>query len=198
MRYPPVYPILLFVLAACTTPGRSKAPDPGTRVAQAVASPLSDLNLLRELIPPVLIEAQKGPYLPPAILTCAGLADEVRELDVALGPDLDVPPPPENSNLLERGTNAVGDAAFDALKGAAESVVPFRHWVRKLSGAERYSKEIAAAIAAGIVRRSFLKGIGQNLGCQPPAAPIRQEDRPDFLSLQAFQPGRPRHDHPQV
>jgi len=190
MRHLPLFSIVLFMLAACTVPGRSQAPGPGTRVAQAVASPLNDLNLVREMIPTVLVEAQKNPYRPPANLTCAGLADEVRELDVALGPDLDVPPLPEDPDLLERGTNAVGDAAFDALKGAVEGVVPFRRWVRKLSGAERYSKEVAAAIAAGIVRRSFLKGIGQNLGCQPPAAPARQEEPQeeayDFMALQAI------------
>ncbi|MHB1187583.1 hypothetical protein [Thiobacillus sp.] len=196
MRYLPLFSIVLFMLAACTTPGRSQAPDSGTRVTQAVASPFSDLNLVREKIPPVLIEAQKTPYLPPANLTCAVLADEVRKLDEALGPDLDVLLSPLKPNLLERGANAVEDAVFDALKGAAEGVMPFRRWVRKLSGAERYSREVAAAIAAGIVRRSFLKGIGQNLGCLPPAAPILQEESPeepqDFLSLQAIQPGWPR------
>lgn len=175
MRHQPLYPVLLFMLAACTAPGRSQAPEPETRIAQAVTSPLTDLNLLREKIPLVLIEAQKSPYLPPADLTCAGLSDAVRKLDVALGPDLDVPKPPVTPALLERSTSAVGDAAFDALKGAAEGVVPFRRWIRKLTGAERHSKEVASAIAAGVVRRSFLKGIGQNLGCEPPAAPLLQE-----------------------
>jgi hypothetical protein len=50
-------------------------------------------------------------------------------------------------------------------------VVPFRSWVRKLSGAERYSRDVSAAIAAGIVRRSYLKGVGQVRGCEAPAAP---------------------------
>jgi hypothetical protein len=45
--------------------------------------------------------------------------------------------------------------------------------VRKLDGAERHSKEVAAAIAAGSVRRAFLKGVGQALGCQAPAAPMQ-------------------------
>ena len=66
----------------------------------------------------------------------------------------------------------VGDAANDALMGAAQSVIPFRGWVRKLDGAERHSREVAAAIAAGSVRRAFLKGVGQTLGCAAPAAPL--------------------------
>jgi hypothetical protein len=166
--------ILPFVLAACAAPKTSQVPEPGTRIARAVTSPLTDLNLLRDKIPVVLIQAQKTPYLPPADLTCTALSDEVRKLDEALGPDLDVPKPPSSPSLFVRGTGAAGDAAFDVLEGAAEGLMPYRRWVRKLTGAERHSKEVAAAIAAGIVRRSFMKGIGQSLGCQAPAAPIRQ------------------------
>jgi hypothetical protein len=54
--------------------------------------------------------------------------------------------------------------------------VPFRGWVRKLSGAERYSKEVAAAIAAGTVRRAYLKGLGEAKGCAAPAAPSRRPE----------------------
>jgi hypothetical protein len=61
------------------------------------------------------------------------------------------------------------------LRGAAESVIPFRGWIRKLDGAERHSKEVAAAIAAGSVRRAFLKGVGQTLGCAAPAAPLQAQ-----------------------
>jgi hypothetical protein len=57
------------------------------------------------------------------------------------------------------------------VRGAAQGIVPYRSWVRKLSGAERYSKEVAAAITAGGVRRSYLKGFGQAGGCPAPAAP---------------------------
>jgi hypothetical protein len=49
----------------------------------------------------------------------------------------------------------------------------FRGWVRKLSGAERYSKQVAAAIAAGSIRRAFLKGLGQAAACPVPATPLR-------------------------
>jgi hypothetical protein len=55
-----------------------------------------------------------------------------------------------NPGLIDR----VSDAAGNALKGAAESEIPFRGPVRKLSGAERYSKVVAAAIAAGTTRRA--------------------------------------------
>jgi hypothetical protein len=91
----------------------------------------------------------------------------VHALDAALGADLDTPPTPSNPGLVERG----GDVAVGAVRSAAEGVVPFRGWIRKLTGAERYAKEVAAAIAAGTIRRAYLKGLGQAAGCTAPAAP---------------------------
>ena len=95
----------------------------------------------------------------------------MQALDAVLGADLDAPPRSDDPGLVERGGTAVGDAAVGAFRRTAEDVVPFRGWVRKLSGAERYSKEVAAAIAAGTIRRGFLKGLGQAAGCTAPAAP---------------------------
>jgi len=45
-----------------------------------------------------------------------------------------------------------------------------RSWIRKLSGAERRDREVQEAIAAGIARRTYLKGVGEARGCKPPAA----------------------------
>ena len=143
----------------------------GTDIAQAVSTPLSDLNLVNAPIPPVLLDAQRAPYGEPGDGTCAGLSTAVVALDAVLGPDLDVPTAPNNPGLVERGAGLVGQAATQSVRGAAESVVPFRTWIRKLSGAERYSRDVAAAIAAGIVRRAYLKGVGQVRGCSAPAAP---------------------------
>ena len=162
-----VLPLLAVALAACSTPDGS--PQAGTQVVQAATTPLGDLNVVRADIPPVLASAQKGPYALPADRGCDALAADVRALDAALGADLDTPPTPTNPGLVERG----GGAAVGALRGAAEGAVPFRGWVRKLSGAERYAKEVASAIAAGTIRRAYLKGLGQAAGCTAPAAPRR-------------------------
>ena len=169
---------LSVALAACTTaprqpPAGASAAEPAadTRFAQAAATPLSDLNLVREQIPAVLLAAMKAPYATPADPSCDSLAGEVQKLDAALGADLDTPPTAANPGLIERGSNAVGDAAVGAVRGAAEGVVPFRGWVRKLTGAEKYAREVAAAIAAGSVRRAYLKGLGRSAGCKPPASP---------------------------
>jgi hypothetical protein len=148
--------------------GRSST---SAQVAQTMTTPLSDLNLVRAEIPPVLSNALKGPYAVPADRSCAALGQEIQALDAVLGADLDVPATPANPSLIERGAGAVGNAATGALRGAAEGVVPFRGWVRKLTGAERYSREVAAAIAAGTIRRAYLKGMGLSANCPVPAAP---------------------------
>ena len=60
---------------------------------------------------------------------------------------------------------AVGNAAVGALQKTVEGAIPFRGWVRKLTGAERYSRKVAAAITAGSIRRAFLKGVAAADGC---------------------------------
>lgn len=173
--------VLLFAgaVAACASsptpegtpdapPDREWRPDGGMELAQVATAPLNDLNLVRAEIPPILVTAQKAPYAIPADRSCSALEAEIRELDMVLGADLDTRPTPANPGLVERGADYVGEAAVGAVRGAAESVVPFRKWVRRLSGAERYSKEVAAAIAAGTIHRAFLKGVRQGEGCPDP------------------------------
>ena len=145
-------------LASCATSEKSQITD-------AATTPLSDLNLVHASIPAVLVAAQKQPYFSPADQGCESLRAEVRGLDEVLGPDLDAPATTTNPSLIERGSATAGDAAVGALRGAAEGIVPFRGWVRKLSGAERYSRDVAAAIAAGTVRRAYLKGLGSARSC---------------------------------
>lgn len=145
---------LALALAGC-------ASSDSKRVGDAVATPLSDLNLVNAPIPELLQAAQRAPYEVPADRSCPALATLVHALDEALGPDIDAPPGAE-AGLLEKS----GDLAVDALQHGAAGLVPFRGWVRKLSGAERYSRQVAAAIAAGGVRRGFLKGLQQAGGCR--------------------------------
>ncbi|MBI1751062.1 MAG: hypothetical protein HY014_13100 [Acidobacteria bacterium] len=154
---------------ACSKP--DAAPPLAKQISGAVTMPLDDLNLLHEKIPPVLLAAQKAPYGPPADPTCAGLKAEIQQLDAALGADLDAPGQPERRNLLEKGWTEAEGAAVGTVRSAAESLIPYRNWVRKLSGAERFSRRVTAAIGAGIVRRAYLKGLGQAQGCGAAATP---------------------------
>lgn len=146
------------VLSACATP--MTAP-----VTDVVTTPFKDLNLVNAPIPLVLVEAQKRPYAVSADQSCPALAAEVKALDEVLGPDLDAPATVSNPGLIERGTTLVTDEAIGTLRSTAEGVVPYRKWVRKLSGAERYAKDVSAAIAAGTVRRGFLKGLRAARSC---------------------------------
>ena len=169
-------------MMACATP--EPAPAAGARppvpqqLIGAAATPLNDLNLLHARIPAVLVAARKAPYLAPADPTCGGLTVEILALNAALGEDLDAPPRP-GPGLLERGKTEVESAALGAVKSSAEALIPYRGWVRKLTGAERASREVTKAIAAGIVRRAYLKGLGKAQGCPTPAAPFDGSTAPE-------------------
>ena len=167
----------LALTVACTLAGCATT-DPaqdfnkaGTQVATVAATPLTDLNIVHAEIPPVLRAAAKATYAAPANGACSALSTDVQALDAALGPDVDAPPAVAQTGLVERGVETVGSAAVGTLQTAADGVLPFRTWVRKLTGAERYSKQVAAAITAGSIRRAYLKGLGKAAGCEAPAAP---------------------------
>lgn len=154
--------LILVLLAGCATKQQDDA-------QKAVLTPFSDLNLVRAEIPPLLLAAREKPYAVPAAgRACPELAAEIAALDAVLGADLDTPPG-EKASLLERGEGAVGDAATKALRDTAGSIIPFRGWVRRLSGAERYERSVAAAITAGGVRRGFLRGLAVDCPKPPPA-----------------------------
>lgn len=172
MQAPLAMVAIAAALAGCVAPAPSPGADQqGAAIAQAAVSPLADLNIVQAPIPPVLSEAMGAPYATPPDTACEVLASQLRALDAVLAVDLDTPMPGGESNPVERAAQLLGQAATDSVRGAAESVVPLRSWVRRLSGAERYSKEVAAAITAGTVRRAYLKGIAQARGCASPPAP---------------------------
>jgi hypothetical protein len=176
-----LHPLLLagLLLAGCATPQKEPATPARTaaekKFGDAVVAPLADLNLVRESIPPILAAARTAPYATPADSSCAALGAEIESLDAALGADLDCAASDAEASAMERGANLAGDAVIGAVRSTTEGVIPFRGWVRKLTGAERYAKEVAAAIAAGTVRRAYLKGLGHAAGCPPPASPFGRD-----------------------
>ncbi len=156
---------LLIVLLTALALGACASVD-GNKVGQAASTPLNDLNLVNAPIPELLQAAQRQPYvLPAGHPDCAALNRDIAALDEVLGPDIDAPASGDDKGLVERGGEAVGHSAVGALQRTAEGIVPFRGWVRKLSGAERYSRRVAAAIAAGSARRAFLKGLRAAQAC---------------------------------
>jgi hypothetical protein len=110
----------------------------------------------------VLIEARKTTYALPSPLTCRTIFDAVDALDAELAPDLDAA-----STQIKSGMSAteIGETVVHGL-------IPMRSWIRKLSGAEKNANAVQAAILAGSVRRGYLKGVGLQMKCKPPAAPL--------------------------
>lgn len=146
------------ILTACTTQKQQG-------VADAVTTPLSDLNLIQEKIPSVLLEARKTPYAVPSDTGCVALDENIHTLDEALGPDIDATDSHKKLNLIEQGSNAAEDAMVDTLDSTVKTFIPFRGWIRKLSGAERHSTLVAASITAGKYRRAFIKGVRASKEC---------------------------------
>lgn len=136
-------------------------------LAGAVQAPLRDVNVVRTKVPPVLLEAMADPYGRPQRPTCVQIAGLIRPIDEALGPDLDTIAAEKKSNVEKGKTTAMG-----AVAGLASDMIPFRGFVRKLSGAEQHDEFVQAAIIAGNVRRAYLKGLGESRGCAAPATPL--------------------------
>lgn len=158
---------VLLALAGCASKTAS-------RMGDAAMSPLGDLNIVRAKIPEVLQEAQRHPYQLPPGRNCTAIFEEIAKLDAVLGADLDAPAPENSPTMTDRGSEVVADQAVNAVQRTAEGLVPFRSWVRKLTGAERHAKQVAAANNAGSVRRAFLKGVALSRHC-PVQAPAHKQ-----------------------
>jgi hypothetical protein len=163
----------VFWLAACagTAPVNpdqeqsADSPRQASKAEQAATTPLNDLNLMRERIPQVLLRAQADPYGVPVDSSCQSLKGDIVALDAALPADVDVQGAVQRDGVL---VFTPEDAVVYAIQGAVGGIIPFRSWVRKLSGAERRSKALAQALASGMARRSYLKGYARSMGCSWP------------------------------
>lgn len=142
----------------------------------AAMAPLRDLNLMHDDVPPILVRAYARPYDLTGLDACEGITEQVHQLDLALGPDVDIPrsASPEK-DMFAKGATLAADAALDAVRSATTGVIPVRSWVRRFSGANRAEQEAKAVALSGSVRRGYLKAIGQAKGCDWPAAPLRPQ-----------------------
>lgn len=165
---------LLAVTASAAEPLKTSSDAKRDSFTGAISSPFRDVNLIRSKVPAVLAAAADDPYARPSPATCQALIDEISDLNDALGDDLDAPSV-RKASLMERGRST----AFGAMAGLASDVIPFRSWVRRLSGAERHDESVRQAIVAGGVRRGYLKGLGEARGCEPPATPSHILTDPD-------------------
>jgi hypothetical protein len=129
-------------------------------VGDVMLTPLNDLNLSKDPIPPVLIRAHAAPYDDVGLTDCTQVLQEIGNLDAVLGEDFD-------TAQRERDGASPEKMAQDFLGG----FIPFRGVIRHLSGADQHAWEFKEAITAGLARRAYLKGLGQGMGCAYPARP---------------------------
>jgi len=165
--------ILALGVSACST-GRTA--DTRRGVIDATAQPLRDVNLVRQEIPMVL-RGLEYPYST-ATLTegCPEIARQIASLDAVLGPESYQPGP--NRNVWDRSGDFVEDQVIEAAQDTVNDFIPFRSWIRRLSGASRAERDALRAVANGQQRRTFLRGYGASLGCPaviPPPPPPRPQ-----------------------
>jgi hypothetical protein len=166
--------VAVFILAQI--PVGAVAADQGTMehkrgFGDAITQPLDDFNVRRVEIPAVLARAAANPYDLKGLDHCETIAAEVGRLDEALGRDLDEAPPPDKRGKVQKVASAAHELAVDEAGSQVNHFIPLRDWIRKLSGAERHAKRVQSAIRAGMARRAYLKGLGMERNCAPPAAP---------------------------
>ncbi len=166
-----IRPLLCLLVLAVPLGGCSAARQIGEGFGDAATQPLVDLNVRREQIPTVLLQAQANPYDRRNLNQCTTIRAEVLRLDEALGPDRDEPPRPDAPTLNEQAQDALAEAALDAIRDATADFIPYRNWVRQLSGAQARSRAVQDAVEAGRLRRAYLKGLGMRANCAPPASP---------------------------
>ena len=132
----------------------------------AATAPLEDLNLKQKSIPPVLQRAVTDPYDVTGLNRCEPIAAEIGRLDAALGPDLDEAPPPDNRSKGKKVADAAYGAGVAGVRDTTRDVLPFRNWIRRLTGASKHDKAVAKAIQSGGVRRGYLKGLYNAVTCK--------------------------------
>jgi len=132
-------------------------------------TPLEDFNIDSDDIPAILVQAGTDPYASQGFTTCNEIVAEIALLDRALGADFDIAD--EEQRRISTGRVA---------QSVVGSFIPFRGVVREVSGANSRRNEANLAITAGMVRRAFLKGLGQQRGCSYPARP--REERGTMAS----------------
>jgi len=129
-----------------------------------VTQPAIDLNLDKTEVPPVLAAIEQDPYSLEGISTCSEVRAAVGELNAVLGDDLDTVEEDSAADKRRKTAGSVG-------KSIVGGLIPFRGIVREITGAAGDERRYNQAVYAGAVRRAFLKGVGQQKGCDFPAAP---------------------------
>lgn len=154
--------VCAMLLSNCASESRTRQPIPGQESAPWPGS-AEYQNKFGDTIPEPLLRAMNNAYAVPEPFDCDTLVSEVQQLEAVLGEDLDSRPgDPADEGILA-----------NVLISAIKAAVPYRSWLMRFSGETKRVRRGVAAIAAGCVRRAYLKGLGQSQGCPLPATPKR-------------------------
>lgn len=123
--------------------------------------PLKDMNIVKKKIPPELEAMMADPYSQKGLNTCRQLLDEVKKIDELIGPDVDSP----EANADSR-KQTPAEFVFGATEALAGSLIPFSGLIRYVSGAQKRERYAQAAVFAGAIRRSYIKGRARARGCK--------------------------------
>lgn len=156
---------LLLPMGCASRPANRQASADRNTVETTLPTRAPEVVVDRRNIPDVLLRAMDSAYALPNPLDCANIGAEVAELTVVLGEDID----------SRSGKPGKENMALKALVSGVQGLIPYFSWIRRLSGVDRRERMALAAIAAGSIRRGYLKGLGEAKGCPPPATPMRSE-----------------------
>jgi hypothetical protein len=146
------------LLAACASSGGGQAVNWNAPPSNGLTHVSVDkLDLASDPIPPILIQARKSPYALTNTGSCERIGQEMALLNGVLGEDYDT------STARERPEGNAGETLA--------SLIPFRGVFREVSGASRKEWEFRESISAGLMRRAYLKGRGEQMGCPYPSRP---------------------------
>ena len=157
--------ILPFILLTSAVPALAQEQEPqkdGTveKAGDIVTQPARDVGVNKDKVPPVLQKAVENPYATPSPRSCRALIADMAELNEVLGEDF--------GTGQEKNENRAGKIAEAVGKTVVNSLIPFRGLVREISGAAPAQRRLEAAVAAGIARRGFLRGLATARGCKLP------------------------------
>lgn len=152
---------IVLLLAGCASSPPAK-PDPGKTTTPILPEP-GRPEFGAGNIPEPLLLAVEDTYRKPEPMDCATIAAQVTALDAVLGADVDT----------LKAADVPGHVVAKALGGAIKGLIPYSGVIRLLSGQRQRERKVAEAIAAGAIRRGYLKGMGEAAGCTVPASPLR-------------------------
>ncbi|MDF0489905.1 hypothetical protein PX554_17355 [Sphingomonas sp. H39-1-10] len=159
MRVVPAFVIAGLLIAPVTA---ATAQQNNNGLGHVVTQPLRDTRIKDEKIPAVLQRAASAPYSAVGTQNCAAITAQIRDLNGALGADVDTPAKQKGEG------SAIAAAGARAVVG---TLIPGLGLVRVITGADKAQRRAEAAVYAGAVRRGYLKGLGLAKRCRVPAAP---------------------------